>query len=67
MTKIAINGLGRIGRATFKVVLDHPELALTWRERPRQSSMEGYRNKYSFRMYRILLNNRDAAINPKRH
>jgi glyceraldehyde 3-phosphate dehydrogenase len=28
MTKIAINGLGRIGRATFKVLMDNPELEL---------------------------------------
>lgn len=28
MTKVAINGLGRIGRATFKIVLDNPELEL---------------------------------------
>ena len=28
MTRIAINGLGRIGRATFKVVMDTPELEL---------------------------------------
>ena len=28
MTKIAINGLGRIGRAVFKIVLDTPELEL---------------------------------------
>ena len=26
MTKIAINGFGRIGRAIFKIILDHPEL-----------------------------------------
>jgi glyceraldehyde 3-phosphate dehydrogenase len=26
MTRIAINGLGRIGRAVFKIALDHPEL-----------------------------------------
>ncbi len=28
MTKVAINGLGRIGRATFKILLDTPELEL---------------------------------------
>ncbi|MDQ3192896.1 MAG: type I glyceraldehyde-3-phosphate dehydrogenase [Bacteroidota bacterium] len=28
MTRIAINGLGRIGRAAFKVILDTPELEL---------------------------------------
>lgn len=28
MAKVAINGLGRIGRATLKIVLDHPELEL---------------------------------------
>ncbi len=28
MTKVAINGLGRIGRATLKIVLDMPELEL---------------------------------------
>lgn len=28
MAKVAINGLGRIGRATFKVVMDTPELEL---------------------------------------
>lgn len=28
MAKVAINGLGRIGRATLKVVLEHPELEL---------------------------------------
>ncbi|MFO7964763.1 MAG: type I glyceraldehyde-3-phosphate dehydrogenase [Desulfobacterales bacterium] len=28
MTKVAINGLGRIGRATLKIVLDTPELDL---------------------------------------
>jgi glyceraldehyde 3-phosphate dehydrogenase len=28
MTRIAINGLGRIGRAVFKIALDHPELDL---------------------------------------
>jgi glyceraldehyde 3-phosphate dehydrogenase len=28
MTKVAINGLGRIGRATLKVILDTPELDL---------------------------------------
>ncbi|MBE2272112.1 MAG: type I glyceraldehyde-3-phosphate dehydrogenase, partial [Anaerolinea sp.] len=26
--KVAINGLGRIGRATFKVLMDTPELEL---------------------------------------
>lgn len=26
MTKIAINGFGRIGRAVFKIALDNPEL-----------------------------------------
>ena len=26
MTRIAINGLGRIGRAVFKTAMDHPEL-----------------------------------------
>lgn len=29
MLKIAINGLGRIGRATLKIVLDQPALHLT--------------------------------------
>jgi glyceraldehyde 3-phosphate dehydrogenase len=28
MAKIAINGMGRIGRAAFKIILDHPELEL---------------------------------------
>ena len=28
MPKIAINGLGRIGRAAFKIILDTPELEL---------------------------------------
>ncbi len=28
MVKVAINGLGRIGRATLKVILEHPELEL---------------------------------------
>jgi glyceraldehyde 3-phosphate dehydrogenase len=28
MLKVAINGLGRIGRATLKIILDHPELEL---------------------------------------
>jgi len=28
MTKVAINGLGRIGRAAFKVILENPELDL---------------------------------------
>lgn len=28
MTKVAINGLGRIGRAVFKIIDDHPELEL---------------------------------------
>lgn len=28
MTKVAINGLGRIGRATLKLILDQPELEL---------------------------------------
>jgi glyceraldehyde 3-phosphate dehydrogenase len=28
MTKIAINGMGRIGRAAFKIVMDRPELQL---------------------------------------
>jgi glyceraldehyde 3-phosphate dehydrogenase len=28
MSKVAINGLGRIGRATLKLLLDHPELEL---------------------------------------
>lgn len=28
MAKVAINGLGRIGRATFKIVLDNPDLEL---------------------------------------
>jgi glyceraldehyde 3-phosphate dehydrogenase len=28
MTKVAINGMGRIGRAAFKVVMDRPELEL---------------------------------------
>ena len=28
MAKVAINGLGRIGRATFKILLDHPQLEL---------------------------------------
>lgn len=28
MTKIAINGFGRIGRAVFKIALDHPDLEL---------------------------------------
>lgn len=28
MTKVAINGLGRIGRATFKVLMENPELEL---------------------------------------
>lgn len=28
MTRIAINGLGRIGRAALKILLDHPELDL---------------------------------------
>jgi glyceraldehyde 3-phosphate dehydrogenase len=28
MAKIAINGLGRIGRATLKVLMDTPELEL---------------------------------------
>ncbi len=29
MLKVAINGLGRIGRATLKIVLDQPALHLT--------------------------------------
>jgi glyceraldehyde 3-phosphate dehydrogenase len=29
MLNIAINGLGRIGRATLKIVLDNPALHLT--------------------------------------
>ena len=28
MTKVAINGLGRIGRATLKIVMDTPGLEL---------------------------------------
>lgn len=28
MAKVAINGLGRIGRAAFKVILEHPDLEL---------------------------------------
>jgi glyceraldehyde 3-phosphate dehydrogenase len=28
MTRVAINGLGRIGRATLKIILDTPELEL---------------------------------------
>ncbi len=28
MARVAINGLGRIGRATFKIILDTPELEL---------------------------------------
>lgn len=28
MIRIAINGMGRIGRATFKIILDHPEIEL---------------------------------------
>jgi glyceraldehyde 3-phosphate dehydrogenase len=28
MTKVAINGLGRIGRAALKIVLDTPHLEL---------------------------------------
>jgi len=28
MAKVAINGLGRIGRAAFKIVLETPELEL---------------------------------------
>jgi glyceraldehyde 3-phosphate dehydrogenase len=28
MTKVAINGMGRIGRAAFKILLDTPELEL---------------------------------------
>lgn len=28
MTKVAINGMGRIGRAIFKLVIDTPELEL---------------------------------------
>jgi glyceraldehyde 3-phosphate dehydrogenase len=28
MAKVAINGLGRIGRAAFKIIQDHPELEL---------------------------------------
>jgi glyceraldehyde 3-phosphate dehydrogenase len=28
MTKVAINGMGRIGRAAFKVIMDRPELEL---------------------------------------
>lgn len=28
MTSVAINGLGRIGRATLKIVMDSPELDL---------------------------------------
>ncbi len=28
MTKVAINGMGRIGRAAFKIVMDRPELEL---------------------------------------
>lgn len=28
MFKVAINGLGRIGRATLKILLDNPELDL---------------------------------------
>ncbi|MGA9756441.1 MAG: type I glyceraldehyde-3-phosphate dehydrogenase [Desulfobaccales bacterium] len=28
MTKVAINGMGRIGRAAFKIVMDQPELEL---------------------------------------
>ncbi|MFW6359638.1 MAG: glyceraldehyde 3-phosphate dehydrogenase NAD-binding domain-containing protein, partial [Chroococcales cyanobacterium] len=28
MPRVAINGLGRIGRATLKILVDHPELEL---------------------------------------
>ncbi|HAA31019.1 MAG TPA: type I glyceraldehyde-3-phosphate dehydrogenase, partial [Cyanobacteria bacterium UBA8553] len=28
MAKVAINGLGRIGRAVFKIIHDHPDLEL---------------------------------------
>ena len=28
MARIAINGLGRIGRAAFKILLDHTDLEL---------------------------------------
>jgi glyceraldehyde 3-phosphate dehydrogenase len=28
MVRVAINGLGRIGRAVLKIVVDHPELEL---------------------------------------
>lgn len=28
ITKVAINGMGRIGRAAFKIIMDRPELEL---------------------------------------
>ncbi len=28
MAKVAINGMGRIGRAAFKIIMDQPELEL---------------------------------------
>ena len=28
MAKVAINGMGRIGRAAFKIIMDTPELEL---------------------------------------
>ncbi len=34
MTKVAINGMGRIGRAAFKIVMEQSELELDGGQRP---------------------------------
>jgi glyceraldehyde-3-phosphate dehydrogenase/erythrose-4-phosphate dehydrogenase len=34
--KVAINGLGRIGRAALKLAVEHPELELVVEEQPRR-------------------------------
>jgi len=46
--KIAINGMGRIGRAALKVILEHPELEIVAVNDIRTSC------RFSYRKYRCF-------------
>jgi len=53
MSKVAINGLGRIGRATLKILMEEPELELVAANDPASSESLSYLLKYDSVYWKI--------------
>ena len=64
MTRVAINGLGRIGRATLKIVLETPELELVGANDLTPADNLAYLLKYdsAYRRYQRTVDSKENAL-----